>query len=352
LQTLIIGLGRSGRGLHLPVIARVRAASSSGLFSERPIVVLDPCSCAQHGPPDGVLVAGTLEQAAEMMDPTRTVVHLCTPPDSRVARLDDLCRLGFKHVLVEKPLAVDEHDVAEIDVLRRRSGLVLLVVAPWLASTLTARIAAVLESGELGSLRAIYVVQRKPRFTRSLTPNGHPTAFDVEMPHSVGVSLALAGGASLLDAAWSDMSFENVVVLRMGGARLTLAHASGVRTEVRSDFTSMLRERRITLEFERGSVVGNYPASEADHASQLLKTVGLRAVREVFHDDAMTSLIVRAYEQFAAGDGCERELRLQGDVIRILSDAKRHCEGAEADQSGARPPADTAPARLVGQRVN
>jgi predicted dehydrogenase len=270
-----------------------------------------------------------MAQAARLTDPRRTVVHLCTPPDSRVALLDELGRHGFRHVLVEKPLALDHHDITAIRDVRGRWQLRLIVVAPWLASTLTDRIRSIVEGRELGALRAIYIIQRKPRFTRSVTPNGHPTAFDVEMPHSVSVALSLAGPARLGDAALTDMSFDNLVLLRMGSGLISLEHESGVRTEIRSDLTSLLRERRITLVFERGSVVGNYPASEADHAAQLVMTVGLRATRAVFYDDAMTALVLSAYDRFAAGDPCDLELDLHGDVVRLLSEAKWHCERQE-----------------------
>lgn len=331
------------------MIARARAADGpQRRFSTRPIVAFDPESCARHGPPGDVLIAQSLAHAAAITDPERTVVHLCTPPDSRAPLLDELGCHGFRHVLVEKPLAADQHDIAEISLARRRWQLRLIVVAPWLASSLTGRIRGIIEAGELGALRAIYIIQRKPRFTRSVVPNGHPTAFDVEMPHSVSVALSLAGPARLSDAALTDMRFDNLVLLRMGSGLISLAHESGVHTEIRSDLTSLLRERRITLVFERGSVVGNYPASEADHAAQLVTRVGLRATRTVFYDDAMTALMLDAYDRFAAADAGTAELELHADVVRLLSQAKHHCEHLESD------PAEPAVARpaLVGRNVS
>src|SRR4029079_6631807 len=103
-----------------------------------------------------------------------------------------------------------------------------------------------------GALRSISSVQSKPRLTRSLASEGHPTAFDVEVPHVLGVALRLAGDADVVAAACTDMHVEGRTVPRMGSAHLVLRHAGGVRTEVLSDLTSPVRERRIALELTGG----------------------------------------------------------------------------------------------------
>ena len=82
LHTLIVGMGGSGRGLHLPALARVRAAAP-GLLTGAPVVAVDP-----FRPPAGVagvVTAGSLEEAARLHPPARTVVHLCTPPGARAS---------------------------------------------------------------------------------------------------------------------------------------------------------------------------------------------------------------------------------------------------------------------------
>lgn len=324
-QTLIVGLGRSGRGLHLPVLSRARVTEGyKHLFADRPVVTFDPYSPGCGLP--GTVLAGSLAEAADMTDPGRTVVHVCTPPAARVEVLEQLARFGFRKVLVEKPLAVDEQDLVEIARLRRCWNLDLVVVAPWLASALTHRIQEILDSGELGALRSVFVVQCKPRFTRSLAGDGHPTTFDVEMPHSVGVALTIAGRARLCDAAWADMRFDDVVIPRMGRAWLSLEHESGVRTEILSDPTSPARERRITLKLERGTLIGHYSSSADDDTAQLCIRVGGRHKRAVFRDDALATFTRLSYEQFAAPERRGDDLALDTEVVRLLSEAKRVCE--------------------------
>ncbi|MGH3822689.1 MAG: Gfo/Idh/MocA family oxidoreductase [Pseudonocardiaceae bacterium] len=323
-QTLIVGLGRSGRGLHLPVLSRARAMqASTHLFDNRPIIAYDPWG-TQPEPP-GVTLVRSLAQAGDLANPEHTVVHLCSPPATRVELLEQLASRGFQKVVVEKPLAVDTQELIEITRVRQRWNLDLVVVAPWLASALTHRIRQTLCSGELGALHSVFVVQRKPRFTRSLMGCGHPTAFDIEMPHSVGVALAIAGNATVCHAQLTDMRFEDVVFPRLGGAWLSLDHESGVSTEILSDLTSPTRERRITLKLEQGTLIGHYSNSEADHTAQLMTTVRGRETRSVFHDDALTIFMLQAYEHFAEPGRISDDLTLNAEVVRLLSEAKRLC---------------------------
>ncbi|MGH3827576.1 MAG: Gfo/Idh/MocA family oxidoreductase, partial [Pseudonocardiaceae bacterium] len=319
-----VGLGRSGRGLHLPVLSRARAShAAKNLFDNRPIVAVNPWGTQAELA--GVVLVRSVERAAALTDPERTVVHLCSPPDTRVEVLGQLAELGFQKILVEKPLAVDEQDLAEIARLHRQWDLDLVVVAPWLASSLTHRIRQTLRGGELGALRSVFVIQRKPRFTRSLAGCGHPTAFDIEMPHSVGVALAIAGHATVCHARLTDMRFEDVVLPRLGSAWMSLNHESGVWTEIHSDLTSPTRERRIILKLEHGTMIGHYPNSEADHTAQLSTTHEASETRSVFHDDALSAFIVRTYQNFATAQQGTDDFTLNVEVVQLLSAAKRLC---------------------------
>lgn len=309
--------------------------ASKHLFDEAPIIAFDPWGTQADLP--GVTLVHSLAQAGDLANPEHTIVHLCSPPATRVGLLEQLAWRGFQRIVVEKPLAVDTQELTEITRVRQRWNLDLVVVAPWLASALTHRIQQTLRSGELGVLRSVFVVQRKPRFTRSLTGCGHPTAFDIEMPHSVGVALAIAGNADICHAQLTDMTFEDVMLPRLGSAWLALDHESGVCTEILSDLTSPTRERRITLKLERGTLIGHYSNSEADHTSQLITTVRGRETRSVFHDDALTIFILQTYEHFAEQRPNCDDLTLNAEVVRLLSEAKGICTASEQSGIGALP---------------
>jgi hypothetical protein len=143
----------------------------------------------------------------------------------------------------------------------------------------------------------------------------------VEIPHSLGVVLRLAGAAELIDAKWTDMRCSDVVVPRAGSARLTLRHDSGVHTDIASDLTSPVQERRITLEFTRGSATGHYPISDQDDHAQLV----IAGQRQVFRDDALTRFVVRAYLHFQDGPGDHGTFELHSKIVRLLATAKQHC---------------------------
>ena len=299
LHSLVIGLGRCGAGLHVPVLLRARThPGAAGRFADAPIVGFDDRTPAAVLPA-GVLVADTLAHARTLAHPDRTVVHVCTPPTVRVAIVEQLAELGYRMILVEKPLALDVPTLTELIVLTRRWGLRLAVVSHWLTSALTDRLQRVIGGGRLGSLRSISVVQRKPRYARSLDGDGHESAFDVEIPHSVALAMSLAGPARLLDAGWSDLVVEDTVLPGLGTAWLTLLHPHGVRTQILSDLSTPIRERRITLRFDSGALVGHYPSSAADPYAQLRTVAGPVDSRAVFADDALTTFFHRTYADFA-----------------------------------------------------
>lgn len=324
LHTLIVGMGRSGQGLHLPALARVRAAAP-GLLARTPVVAVDPFRPPAGVP--GVVAARSLEEAARLRPPARTVVHLCTPPGARASVLAGLARLGYRKIIVEKPLAVDLAGLVDVARIRRRWDLDVTVVTHWLDSALTRRLRTAVHGGRHGELRRIEVIQNKPRFTRSAAAQDHPTAFDVELPHALAVVLSLAGGARITAASWDDMVAEPLRIPRLGRARLRLDHFTGTRTEIDSDLTSPVRERRITLEFDRAVLVGHYPCSEADHTAQLrVVQAGREVAWSVFTDDAFAAFLRGVYARYAGpAAGLHRTLPVQVDTVRLLTEAKRLC---------------------------
>lgn len=327
LHTFIVGMGRAGEGLHLPSLSKVRVASP-GLLAPAPVVVFDPYRPLADAP--GVVAVGSLQEAAGRVLPCRTVVHLCTPPHVRSSMLGGLAELGYRKIIVEKPLAVDLAGLAAVARIRRRWELEITVAAHWLDSALTCRLRTAVDTGRYGRLLSIHVVQNKPRFTRSIAAPHHPTAFDVEVPHALPVVLSLAGGARVADASWGDMVAERSRMPRLGRARLRLDHHSGVRTEIDSDLTSPVRERRITLEFEGATLIGHYPCSEADHTAQLrTMTADGDATWSTFSDDALPAFLRGAYRRYAGSASAPGTLPVQVDAVRLLTEAKRLCAAHE-----------------------
>jgi predicted dehydrogenase len=325
-HTVVAGLGRSGAGLHVPVLTRLRATCPE-LFGDHPIVGVDPRAGLALGDGStagatgaGVLaVTDSLDRLAALVPPDDTVVHVCTPPATRVAVLTCLAAQGFRRLVVEKPLAGDLAALAAVERLRCRHDLDVVVVTHWLASALTHRLTRLARSGEHGPLTSITVRQDKPRFTRAGNP-AHADAFDVEIPHALAVALTIAGPAELAGAGWTDP-----LAGPLAGAWLAVRHTGGTHTTIRSDLTSPVRRREITLRLRDTTAVGHYPVSADDHHAQLRTGAG---PREVFEDEALGAFLLAAHRYFAGTAAAPPgEFAVHAAVVRLLA-AARHTAAA------------------------
>lgn len=414
LHSLVVGLGRAGGGLHLPVLRQARRRRPE-LFAAAPLVGVDPLvglappddaddppfarpaptarpgqpmpsappptsfrrglhhtggpqvepphaasrsadrpSAARPVPAAVPPPAADLRLLPDLRDPSRlpppdtTVAHVCTPPLGRVGVVARLLELGYRRLVVEKPLAADPAALAALVRLVRAADAQVAVVAPWLASTLTDRLTELASEPErhrlgLGALRRVSVLQHKPRFRRSLLTHGHPTAFDIEVPHALGVLLTLAGDAEVVSARCTDLVVGGQVLPALGSARLRLLHHGGVRSEIRSDLGSPVRERRITLHFEHATAIGHYPGAADDEYAQLRlrrrdradptdRTAAERLSRhEVFPDDALTRFMLRSYAAFAARADLSDDFACHVRAVDLLGRAKELSGVARSD---------------------
>ncbi|WP_052720775.1 Gfo/Idh/MocA family oxidoreductase [Actinoplanes rectilineatus] len=335
--SLIVGLGRAGSGLHLPALHRLPAAIRA---PGDPVLGLDPHLDPGADLP-GLTRVTSVAEAASRADAATTVVHLCTPPTDRAEIAATLAAYGFRRLIVEKPLAADEDELDALLAVIREHRLCVVPVSQWLDSALTTRIEKIVADGELGRLTSLAFRQHKPRFARGLRDREHPTAFDVEAPHALGVALWLAGAGRVRNAGWDDLRTEDGLAPRLGAAWMTLAHAGGVRTRIDSDLTAPIRERRVHARFTGGKLTGWYPCSEADHHAQLVVDDGRRRTRVTFADDAMSACLADAYRHFATSAGRDIagvafRLAVNAEVVRLLAEAKRRAGMRAGLQAGTR----------------
>ncbi|MFI6348197.1 Gfo/Idh/MocA family oxidoreductase [Streptomyces sp. NPDC050560] len=363
LQPLVVGLGRSGAGLHLRTLRTL--AARTGATGTPPVALPavghDPRAAALALDAPDLVVVPELEDSLAHLDPARTVVHLCVPPGRRLPVLEQLAALGFRRVLVEKPLAATGDELDALVRLRERTPLRLVVVAHWLTSRLAGRLRDTVRSGRLGALRRITVDQHKPRFARSLTDRGHRTALDVEIPHSLGLVLDLAGPARLRAAHCWDLRYEDRTLPLMGGASVELAHDGGVLTRLRSDLGAPVRQRRVHCVFDHGTATAHFPVAEDDHHAQLALmagsppgpvhvpgraadfgpldrphpashgpagTTGVHTSRHVLYDDALTDFLEHAYRAFRTGTEAAAapcDFASAHRAARLLCEARDHC---------------------------
>lgn len=326
LRTLVVGAGRAGRGLHLTSLARARALCPDGVIADAPPLVIDPSSSARELAAEefGAEIRERLEHGDA--DPSATVAHVCTPPLARVPVIRALGQLGYRDVLVEKPLATSLRDLDEIGDLVARYDLRLGVVSPWLSSSLTARLVEHMRAGDLGRVRRVTIFQHKPRFSRTLDGVHHPTAFDIEIPHSVALALVLCGpDAVVCDAACRHMEIDGVVMPFLGGARVRLRHAGGVVVDIQSDLTAPVRRRSVRVEGEAGALTGHYSICGDDHYVQLTRAGrgSVRRSREIFLDEPFPRMLAEWYRGMAgAGPMPVSDLAFNRHVVELLCEAK------------------------------
>ncbi|MCD9875885.1 Gfo/Idh/MocA family oxidoreductase [Streptomyces guryensis] len=356
LQPLVVGLGRSGSGLHLKTLARLAGRTGS---TGDPLVALPAIGCDPRAgvlrlssTPGEVTVVTTLDQALDHVDPATAVVHVCTPPRSRHALIEALAGHGFRRMIVEKPLAASRDELDALIRLRDEAGLALVAMAHWTGSRLADRLRRLVRGGRLGPLRRITVDQHKPRFLRSLTTDGHQSALDVEIPHSLALVLDLAGPAELRAAHCWDLRCEDRELPRMGGAHLELEHSTRVSTLLRSDLGAPVRQRSVVCEFDGGTATGHFPLSEDDDHAQLVITpvggdapaapTGAPATdggpgpgHQVFRDDALTDFLEGAYRGFLSG-APDAGFSLACQTARLLCAAREHRATATSARTGSR----------------
>jgi predicted dehydrogenase len=316
-STLIVGFGHAGRNLHLPCLAKARAAEP-GLFGA--VGVVEPAP-----------VESPLPRFADLTDVSgfpseRTIVHVCTPPADHATTLCRLAQMGFRRVVTEKPLAESADELPRIRRACAEQALDLLVVANWLHSTLTDRIRALLRSGRLAPVVEVKSQQHKPRFARTLASRSHATAFDVELPHQVALALDLFGSpAAVASATVTSMHAAGREVPFMGSAQIELLHPGGVRSTLTSDLATFRRVRSLEITCARGRLLGHYPIDAGEGFAGLsIQTADCRAAEEVFEDDPLTACFTDFYRHFAGrGPRPASDLTFNASVISVLEEAKR-----------------------------
>jgi predicted dehydrogenase len=326
-RSVIIGFGKSGRALHLPAIVHARRlCRGEAMFTPGRPIAVDPRLFVKPRMRDDstVLLVRSLDQVPDL-DPARAVAHVCTPPLGRADTIEMLATAGFRHIICEKPVAASLDELHRIVAIAERHGVEIAVVSPWLSSALTLRLRELIDSAPLGALQRIEITQDKPRFVRTRDNADHPSAFEIEIPHSLSLVLHLAGpDATLVSASADDMTIDHLTLQGLGGAHLTLEHAGGVTTTVSSDLTAPWRRRSAQLTFERGRATAFYPIGPDPYCQLVLEPAGEPArPPELLVDDHLVRMMIDWYQYFSdLGPRPVSTLAFNVRVVELLAQAK------------------------------
>ncbi|WP_265445385.1 Gfo/Idh/MocA family protein [Flexivirga meconopsidis] len=303
---VIVGYGHAGRNLHRNALEQLG----------RPVdlYAVDP---AYDASPDDVPLLPDLADCGTIAPIGDIVFHVTTPPADHVPTVTKLVELGARSIIVEKPVARTPRDAWLLRSLGRNCEIVPMSV--WPHSRVTTRVIELLAAGTIGAVRSLDFEQNKPRFAR---PDGHRSAFSVELPHQVLLALHLAGGdATVAQAASRPAPELGGTGCMMGGADLTLLHDNGVISTLRSDLTAPERRRRLRVTGDRGEIIADYPLGEGSHCGQV--RVSDRPGRALIEDRPIDQFLDAAYS-FFDGNGPRPVcgLRLHQQTTVLLAEAE------------------------------
>lgn len=214
----VIGAGAWGRN-HVRTFASLEEAELAVVADRSPEVRRRIARDHPH-----VRCAADAAQAFE--DPSIDGVVLATPAPTH-ARLARAALEAGKHVLVEKPLALDVREAEELERLARKCGRVLMVGHLLLYHPAVLYLKRLLDEGELGRPLYLYcervnlgVIRRDENALWSLGPHDLSLALFLL---GDGVSDVSARGAAYITPGVHDVVFAN---LRYGDHRMANLHVS------------------------------------------------------------------------------------------------------------------------------
>jgi len=327
--TVIAGFGRAGKALHLPCIRHARQLAFGQDASEQ-VFVFDPLLDPSSEDREALRHCTWVEELAAIPRPARehAVVHVCTPPHVRSELVAAAAKLGLRRFVLEKPMANSPKELESLSDLRRRYELDILVVSNWVASNLTAAIKQRLRDRPGIEITRVTMHQHKSRIMRSRENSSHETAFDVEVPHMLGLAFVFCGPEMHVreSVSW-DLAVDGTRIQDMGGTSITLESARGQVIVLHTDHMSPLRQRSIVIELSNGArYEGYFPCTSADLYSQLLTydPAGALLEREFIKDDTLTRFFIEAYQWFAgSGPRPHSDFDFNVGVCSMLLEAKR-----------------------------
>ncbi len=212
----------------------------------------------------GVLVVQRLDPIMNDVD----LVAVCTPAvDHHEHAL--MALKGNNHVMVEKPMAMTSKGAMELVTLAERTSLTLLVGHQMRYHKLFERILGIIRDRALGEVRSIRCERGGP-----IDLDTEPDVLWAYGPHDVAMVLAITGCDPSLIHARGTLDAARGVIDEI---EIVLEFPGSVKAAIRLDCKSDDRSRKMTIGFERGTVVFD----DAVSGGKLTISGGERGGREI-----------------------------------------------------------------------
>jgi len=347
LGAVVVGLGRAGMGLHIPVLEKIRrdlaAASPFGSVVGLVDAAEGGIKRALHRleydfgyDPRPIRSATSLADLTGV-DPDHTVVHICTPAHDHAPALRAATDVGFRRIIVEKPCAANTAEVDEMRRIADRTGASIAVINPYLYSRTVASCKERIQ--QLGQQpHYLEFEMSKPRVTPTLAGRSNPeSVMDVEMPHQIATALYLteASRYRLLRAEVRHMHYREVdtepcqVVANMGVGIVVLELDHCIAVLV-SSLDALTRTRVLKLRFPNAEHIEAFlPVTGDDHTSVVIEysghntdgTIEQRGTAKL-PDDMLARCLFDMYSRFVADAPQVSDLTFNRKVIDVMDKAK------------------------------
>jgi predicted dehydrogenase len=347
LGAVIVGLGRAGLGLHMPVLEKIRLDGGEASPFGAIVGLVDPVEGgirrAQHRleydygyDPRGLNCATSLTGLTGV-DPENTIVHICTPADDHAATLRAATDAGFRRIIVEKPCASNTADVDEMQRIADRTGARIGVINPYLYSR---SVASCKDKIQRLGMQPHYLEfeMSKPRITPTLHGRSKPeSVMDVELPHQIATALYLTGASRyrVLRAEVRHMHYREVetepcqVVRNMGLGVIVLELDDCIAVLV-SYLDALTRTRELKLRFANSEHIEAFlPVTGDDHTSVVIEYSGHNSAGmaeqtrvEKLPDNMLARCLSDMYARFLTDSPQLSDLAFNRKVVDIMDKAK------------------------------
>jgi predicted dehydrogenase len=347
LGAVIVGLGRAGLGLHIPVLEKIRRDEAAVSPFGAVVGLVDNAEAGirrslhrleyDYGyDPRQVSCATSLADLTGV-DRDNTIVHICTPADDHISGLRDATEAGFRRIIVEKPCASNTADVDEMQRIVDRTGASVAVINPYLYSL---SVASCKEKIQQLGLQPHYLEfeMSKPRITPTLHGRSRPeSVMDVELPHQIATALYLTGASRyrVLRAEVRHMHYREMdtepcqVVPNMGLGVIVLELDDCVAVLV-SYLDALTRTRELKVRFSNSEHIEAFlPVTGDDHTSVVIEysgynTDGSTQQRRVakLPDDMLARCLFDQYSRFITGSPQLSDLAFNRKVVDVMDKAK------------------------------
>jgi predicted dehydrogenase len=347
LGAVVVGLGRAGLGLHIPVLEKIRHDNAAASPFGAVVGLVDSVEAGtrrglhrleyDYGYDPGRVGCATSLAGLKDVDPDHTIVHICTPADDHVSALREATEVGFRRIIVEKPCA---SNTAEVDEMRRiadRTGASIAVINPYLYSRSVASCKDKIQ--QVGRLpHYLEFEMSKPRITPTLAGRSRPeSVMDVELPHQIATALHLTGAsqyrvlrAEVRHMHYREMDTEPCRVVPNMGVGIVVLELDECIAVLVSSLDALTRTRVLKLRFPNLEHVEAFlPVTGDDHTSVVIEYTGLNTDGSTeqqrvakLPDNMLARCLFDMYLRFITDSPQISDLTFNRKVIDVMDKAK------------------------------